>query len=170
MPEAVKAYVRYIDSVSRRIGNVVMYLLFAMLAILLGETVARLATGNPGIWTVETSQFLLVGYYILGGSYTLLIGGHVRMDAFYDRWSAKKKALADIMTFSIIAIFLVSLIIWGTRSSIAAIVLHQSSRTIWAPPMAPIKITMVTGMVLMLLQAIAELFKDLATVRGKTIT
>lgn len=158
------------DSLSRKIGKVVMYLLFVMLGILLGSAVARLGTGNPGIWTVETSQFLLVSYFLLGGGYVLLIDGHVRMDAFYSRWSAKRKALTNVMTFVIFAIFLVTLIIWGTKGSIAAIVLDQTSRTIWSPPLAPIKIIMVTGMVLMLLQGIAEFFKNLAIVRGKAIT
>jgi len=170
VPKAVEAYVRHMDSLSRKIGKVVIYLLFAMLGILLGETVARLAVGNPGIWTVEVSQFLLVSYYLLGGGYVLLNDGHVRMDAFYSRWSPKRKALTNVMTFAIFAVFLMTLIIWGTRSSIAAIVLDQTSRTVWSPPLAPIKITMVTGMVLMLLQGIAEFFKNLAIVRGKAIT
>jgi TRAP-type mannitol/chloroaromatic compound transport system permease small subunit len=91
------------------------------------------------------------------------------MDAFYERWSEKRKALANAINFAIFAVFLMTLLIWGIKGSTAAVALDQTSRTVWGPPLAPIKIIMVTGMVLMLLQGISEFLKNLAILRGKTI-
>ena len=45
----------------------------------------------------------------------------------------------------------------------------QRNRSAWAPYMAPIKIIMGTGVLLMLLQAIATFFKDLAKAMGREI-
>ena len=46
---------------------------------------------------------------------------------------------------------------------------NEKSYSSWAPYMAPIKVTMTVGIVLMLLQAVAIFFKDLAKVRGVSI-
>jgi TRAP-type mannitol/chloroaromatic compound transport system permease small subunit len=45
----------------------------------------------------------------------------------------------------------------------------EKSYSSWAPRMAPIKIIMCIGIVLMLLQVIATFFKDLAKARGVTL-
>ena len=170
MSKAVEAYIRYITALNRAVGKFSMYVVLAMMGVLLNETIFRTIFNSPRIWTVEMGGFLLVAYYMLGGGYTLSIGGHVRMDFLYDKWSAKRKAITNAMTFCIAAVYLVVLLIVGISSSTYAVVFGQHSRTIWSPVLAPIKIIMVIGIVLMLLQVIARFFNDLAIARGKAIT
>ena len=170
MPKAVKAYVRYIDSTSRAVGKFAMYIVLGMIVILLHETISRTIFNYPRIWTVEVAQFTMAGYYFLGGAYALLIGGHVRMDLLYGRWSAKKRATADAITFSALLFYLILLLYGGISGVDYALTYGQVNFSSWGPPMAPIKIIMVIGIVLMILQAIAIFFKDLATARGKAIT
>ena len=58
-------------------------------------------------------------------------------------------------------------LLYGAYSSTEYAVMYgQRNRTAWAPYMAPIKIIMGTGILLMLLQAIATWFKDLAKAMG----
>ena len=45
----------------------------------------------------------------------------------------------------------------------------ERSPTAWRPYLWPIKIIMIFGFFLMLLQAISELLKDIATLRGVTL-
>ena len=170
MPKAAKAYVRYIELLSRAVGKFAMYIVLGMIAILLHETISRTLFNYPRIWTVEVAQFTMAGYYFLGGAYTLLIGGHVRMDLLYGKWSAKRRATADAITFSAILFYLILLLYGGISSVDYALTYGQVNFSSWAPPMAPIKIIMVIGIVLMLLQLTAMFFKDLATARGKAIT
>ena len=64
-------------------------------------------------------------------------------------------------------IFYIVLLLYGSLSSTEyALKYGEKSYSSWAPLMAPIKITMVIGITLMLLQAIATFFKDLAKARG----
>ena len=65
--------------------------------------------------------------------------------------------------------YLVVLLIGAISSIEYALAYGQKNYTPWAPPLAPIKIIMAFGIVLMLLQAIATFFKDLAKVRGEEI-
>lgn len=170
MPKAAKAYVRYIELLSRAVGKCAMYILLGMIGILLHETISRTMFNYPRIWTVEVAQFTMAAYYILGGGYTLLIGGHVRMDLFYGRWSAKKRATADAITFFALLFYVILLLHGGITGLQYALKYGQVNFSSWAPPMAPIKTIMVIGIVLMLLQVIAAFLKDLATARGKAIT
>jgi TRAP-type mannitol/chloroaromatic compound transport system permease small subunit len=168
--KVIKAYVDGITATSIVVGKLAMYLVFGMLGILFFETVSRTVFNHPWIWTVEMAQFVMAAYYTLGGAYTLIIDGHVRMDLAYAKWSPKNKALADVLTFTIVMLYLVTLVLGGIISLEYSIQYKQKSYSSWAPPVTPIKIIMLFGMLLMILQVIAEFFKDLAKVRGKETT
>jgi TRAP-type mannitol/chloroaromatic compound transport system permease small subunit len=57
----------------------------------------------------------------------------------------------------------------GWESTAYALETGQRSRSLWRPYMAPIKIIMTTAMALMLLQALAELCRDLARALGRPL-
>ncbi len=170
MPKAVKIYVRYIEAANQAVGKFSMYLVFAMMGILLFESLSRTLFNLPHIWVVEMAQFFMAAYYLLGGGYSMILDGHVRMDLLYGRWSAKGQALSDLITASLLILYLVFLLTGSISSLKYAVKYGQVNYTSWAPPLAPIKIIMTIGIVLMLLQVIAAFFRDLAKVLGKTIS
>jgi TRAP-type mannitol/chloroaromatic compound transport system permease small subunit len=169
MPKAVKIFVRSVDKINTVVGIFSMYLVFMMIAILLYEPIARNIFGISSIWAVEMAQFTMAAYYLLGGGFSMILKGHVRMDLLYGRWSEKKQAKVDAVT-SIFLIFYLVFLLVGAYSSIEYAVMYgQKNRSAWAPYMAPIKIIMGTGVLLMLLQAVATFFKDIAKARGEKI-
>jgi TRAP-type mannitol/chloroaromatic compound transport system permease small subunit len=170
MPKAVKIYVRYVDAANRAVGKLTMYLIFAMMGILLFSSISRTAFNLPHIWVVEMAQFTMAAYYLLGGGYSMILDAHVRMDLVYGRWSAKRQAVTDAITVCFLIFYLVFLLVGGISSIEYAITYGQKNYSSWAPPLAPIKIIMTIGIALMLLQAIATFFKDVAKARGETIT
>ena len=170
MPKAVKLYVRYIDAANKAVGKFSMYLVFAMMGILLFESISRTIFNLPHIWVVETAQFIMAAYYLLGGGYSLILDGHVRMDLLYGRWSAKGQARSDLLTAPLLLLYMVFLLIGAIAASKYALVYKQVNYTPWAPPMSPIKIIMTIGIILMLLEVVAYFFKDLAKARGQDLT
>ncbi len=169
MPKAVKIFVHSVEATNRVVGKFSMYLVFLMIGILLYEPVARNLFGVSSIWSVEMAQFTMAAYYLLGGGFSMMLKGHVRMDLLYGRWSDKKKATVDVFTGLFLMFYLVFLL-YGAYSSIEYAVMYgQKNRSAWAPYMAPIKIIMGTGVLLMLLQTIATFFKDLAKARGEKL-
>ena len=170
MPKAVKIFVRYIDATNKAVGKFAMYLVFGMMGVLLFESIFRTIFNQPHIWVVEIAQFTMAAYYLLGGGYSMILKGHVRMDLLYGRWSAARQAMTDVITIFFLIFYLVFLLYGGISSIEYAVTYGQVNYTPWAPPLAPIKIIMTIGILLMLLQAIATLFKDLAMVRGEKIT
>ena len=186
---AFRTYVRVVDAVNYRIGRVMMYGLFVMMAVLLWSSVSK-TFFLPSLWTLEMAQFAMVTYYIMGGPYSLQMGSNVRMDLFYHAWDDRRKAWFDAFTV-LFLIFYLGVLLYGALSSTAyslgywgadplafftglatgaeEIGLLERSPTAWRPYLWPIKLVMVVGIFLMLLQAISELMKDIARLKGHEI-
>lgn len=182
-------YIAFVDTINLWIGRVVMYGLFLLMLILLWSSVSK-TFFTPSLWTLETAQFAMVAYYMLGGPYSILMGANVRMDLFYGEWSLRRKAITDLFTVLFLIFYLAVLLYgaigstayslgyWGSEpiSFFAGLVTGseevgrlERSSTAWRPYIWPIKATMVAGLFLMLAQVLAELCKDIARLAGHDI-
>ncbi|MCC5959834.1 MAG: TRAP transporter small permease subunit [Rhodobacteraceae bacterium] len=168
MPAILITYVRWVEALNYRVGRLAMWGLFVLMAVLMWGAVAR-AGFTPQIWTDEMAQFLLLGYFMLGGAYALQLGSAVRMDLLYSRWSDRTKAMVDAITIFTLLVYLGVLLWGGIESTQYALEYGERRRGMWRPYMAPIKIIMCVGIVLMILQCTAFLIRDIAKLRGKDI-
>lgn len=168
MVSGLQKFTNVVDRINRGVGHVAMYLFVMMLAILIWAVITK-GFGSPSIWVMEMAQFTMSAYYLLGAAYSMQHGAHVRMDFLYERWSKRKRSLADSITSVCLIFYLFMLVLGGWESSVSAITYGQRNYTVWAPYMAPIKIIMTTGMALMLLQSISELIKDIFRACGKEL-
>ena len=121
LTEAMRRYVRVVDALNHRIGRVTMYGIFAMMGILFWSTATKVGSDlgfgiNPSLWTLETAQFAMVAYYMIGGPYAMQMGENVRMDLFYGGWSDRTKAWVDAVTVFFL-IFYLAVLLWGGLSS-----------------------------------------------------
>ena len=202
MIAVMKRYVSAVDRFNYRIGRIVMYGIFVMMAILLWSSFTKVGSDlgldiNPSLWTLETAQFAMVAYYILGGAYSIQLGSNVRMDLFYGSLSARRKAEIDAITVLFLIFFLIILLYGALASTSYALGdfrgepfsffpslfgafvtggaeaageqlgVLERSNSVWRPYLWPVKTIMVFGIFLMLLQAISELFKDILRLRGE---
>ena len=182
-------FVSIVDGFNLWVGRIIMYGVFVLMAILLWSSISK-TFFVPSLWTLEVAQFSMVAYYMLGGPYSILMGSNVRMDLFYGEWSLRRKATVDAVTVLFLIFYLgvmlygaigstaYSLGYWGSEpinyftglvSGSEEIGRLERSSTAWRPHVWPIKIIMVVGLLLMLLQALSELFKDISRLAGHTI-
>ena len=189
MERMITGYIRGVDAVNYRVGRMAMYLLFVLMAILLWSSISK-TFFLPTLWTLEMAQFVMVGYYILGGPYSIQMGSNVRMDLIYGGWSVRRKAWFDLFTVSFLIFYLCVLLYgavastayslgyWGTEpfSFFGGLVTGaeevgrmERSNSAWRPVMWPIKAVMIVGFFLMLLQCVSELCKDVLRLRGHEI-
>lgn len=181
MPRWSIAFVRLVDRLNYGVGRMAMYLLFVLMAVLMWSAATKLY-GRPSLWTLEMAQFVMVAYYILGGPYSMQLGSHVRMDLFYARWTIRQKAWTDAFTVLALLIYL-GVMIWGAWDSLAySLTLKwpdgallpeigrlERSPTAWRPFLWPIKGVLFLGFVLMFLQSLTYLIRDIAILRGEEI-
>ena len=109
MPRIIVSYVRIVEAVNYRIGRMAMYLIFVLMAILMWSSISK-TFFSPALWTLETAQFVMVAYYLLGGPYSMQLNSHVRMDLVYGNWSIKTKAWVDAFTIFGLMFYLVILL------------------------------------------------------------
>ena len=198
MPKAMRSYVRAIDAMNRFIGRIAMYLIFALVGVLLWSSISK-TFFTPSLWTLETAQFVMVAYYVLGGAYSIQLGSNVRMDLFYGGWSLRQKAWFDAFTVFFL-IFYLGILLYGAISSTAYSLGYfgtepfaffwdlfktlisegqaaageklgflERSSTAWRPYLWPVKVILCFGVFMMLLQCLAELFRDIAKIKGEAI-
>lgn len=169
MPKPIRFFVKGVDWINRWVGRLAMLLFFVMGAVMLWSTVSRAVFGTPVNWALEMTQFLLASYFLLGGAYSLQKGAHVRMDLFYTRFSPRGRAIIDAITI-LAVIFFLGVLLWGAVSSTQyAIQYNQKNYSAWSPILWPVKVAMTAGIVFMLLQVIAQFFRDLAEALGRPI-
>ncbi len=165
MPRILSQYVKFVEAVNYRLGRIVMYGIFVIVGVLLWSSISK-TFFLPSLWTLETAQFAMVAYYILGGPYSIQLGSNVRMDLFYAPWSDRKKAWVDAITVFFLIFYLATLLWGGVESTQYAIKYGERSYSSWRPYMWPIKSVMCIGITLMILQSTCELIKDIAKIRG----
>jgi len=168
MPSFIKGYVRYVDGFNRRVGRFMMYGIFAIVGILLWSSISK-TFFLPSLWTLESAQFAMVAYYILGGAYAMQLHANVRMDLFYGEWSPRTRAWVDAFMVVFLLFFLGVLLYGGFESTAYSYEYGQRTRTAWRPYLWPIKAVMCLGFVLMILQTLSEFIKDVARIRGEEL-
>ena len=195
---AMRGYIRAVDAVNYRLGRIVMYGIFGMIAVLLWSSISKTFL-LPSFWTLEIAQFAMVAYYMLGGPYSIQLGANVRMDLFYHSWTTRRKAWFDAFTV-LFLLFYLGVLLYGAMGSMAYSLGYfgdqplafwgqflwaflsggfdgagemlgylERSPTAWRPVLWPIKLVMCIGVFLMLLQAVSELLKDILRLRGEDI-
>ena len=88
---------RVIDSISRWVGQAVRWFAVALVCLGAYEVVMRYAFNSPTRWGYETLFMLGAALYVLSWAYVHLEHGHIRLDVFYGRLSARGKAIIDIV-------------------------------------------------------------------------
>ena len=164
----MERYVRAVDAVNYRVGRFAMYLIFLLMAVLLWSSFSK-QTGQPALWTLEFAQFVMVAYYILGGPYSVQLNDHVRMDLLYGSWTPRRKAMIDAVSVLFLIFYVGVLLYGGISSTTYAFEFGERAHSVWRPYMWPIKLIATFGILLMLLQAIAELLRDILYLKGISI-
>ena len=76
------------------------------MGILVIEVVARYVFGAPTIWANHLSILIFGGFFIMGGAYTMMNDGHVKMDLLYNRLpNDRVRAILDLVTSSLFFLF-----------------------------------------------------------------
>ena len=169
MPKIICLYVNLIDWLCIKIARLTMYMVFVMMFVLVLSFVTRNIINIPLMWIIEMAQFIITGYYLLGGGYSMIMGDHVRMDLVYSKLSDHNKAKMDAFTSFFLVFYLITLLYGSISSLIYTIETNQKLFTAWAPYVWPIKTIMLIGILLMLLQSISMFFKDIAKVTEREI-
>lgn len=164
------AFSRAVSRINGIAGELVAYWSVIAVFVYYYEVIVRYVFNSPTNWAHE-SMFLMFGMqYLLAGGYVLREGAHVRVDVIYTNFSKRTKAIVDIVTSLFFFIFMITLLVTGFIFFNDSLEVNEVSFTEWGVHYWPIKFAIPLGAVLLLMQGVAQLAKDIAVLQGDTET
>lgn len=162
------AILGFIDALNDWVGRVLSYGVLAMFLLVLSEVIRRYFFNAPTVWGNELTQLIFGMYVILSGGHVLRWGGHVNVDLLYSRISIRTKAVIDTFTFILFFLFCGMMLIYGGSLAWESLSILERSNSAWEVPLYPWKMMIPLGALLLLLQGIAKLIRDVLTLSTGT--
>ncbi|MES9970180.1 MAG: TRAP transporter small permease subunit [Candidatus Thiodiazotropha sp.] len=87
----------FFEFINEWMGRAVSWLSLLMVLTTFAVVVLRYVFDLGWIWLQESVTFMHGALFLVGAAYTLKHDGHVRVDIFFHRFSAQKKAWVDLL-------------------------------------------------------------------------
>jgi TRAP-type mannitol/chloroaromatic compound transport system permease small subunit len=164
----MRLLLRTIERISVVSGEATAWLVVPLILATTYDVVARYAFNAPTQWAYEVGYMMMGAQALLGMAYTLRAGGHIRIDAFSQRFSQTGKAIVDLCGYAIVLPCLcwVTWSLWtywinAFRSG------ELSGQSAWNPVIWPFRLIFFVAFVLLVLQIIAEIIKAFLYLAGR---
>ncbi len=160
-----------VDALNNRIGASIRWLSLIMILVGAFNAIARYLTRYTGVSLSSNAYFDLQWYFfslifLLGAAYGLERDVHVRVDVLYARLSRKGRAWIDLVGT---VLFLIPFCVLMLRVSWPAVrnswAVHETSPDPGGLPRYPIKTVILLSFVLLLLQGLSQLVKQVEILR-----
>jgi TRAP-type mannitol/chloroaromatic compound transport system permease small subunit len=154
--------VKPIDKLSEWTGALSAWIVIPLMLVVIYEVFQRHVLNAPTRWAYDVLWMLFSAQFLLGGAFTLLRQGHIRIDIVYGVLSKKAKLIYDIINTLVIILLPAVLLTW------AGIVFageawsngEKLSTTNWFFPSGPSKSLIPIGFFLLALQCVAEVIRN----------
>lgn len=161
-----------IDSISEKAGWFGKWFALLLVFVAAFDAIARHFFNAPTIWAYDTITMAGGTIYMLGASYNMRHDAHTRVDVIYQYLTERRKALLNVIAsvilfFPLMGAMLYMAIKWAIRAWKINEVLFNS---FWYPPAGPYRTIFAVGLLLLVLQAVANFIRDLhLVIRGEKI-
>ena len=164
----MRKFFKTVKGISEWSGKIVSYLVYVGIIVLAIEVFARYFFNAPTVWAHGYSQRIFGSYFILVGAYTLLKGGHVRVDILYIRLGLKGQAFLDMINYAVLLIWSSVLILEGWTFFAQSYKVREVDEMVLAHPVYPFKFLLLIGSILIALHGVALFIISLQTfVKGE---
>lgn len=153
---------RLVDDLSEYGAQAALWGVLMLVFIFSWEILLRSVFNRPTIWAHELSQYVFGFYFCLGAAYCLKTGAHVRVDIAVTALKPRTQAVIDMATGLVALIFMTALIWTSVEFAWDSVIYNEHSITPWGPPIYPLKIIVLLGSVMLGLQCVVKLIRDVA--------
>ncbi len=156
-----------IDRLGVGLGHAVRWLILASVLISASNAVMRKAFDIGSNAFLEVQWYLFAAAFLLGAGYTFLRNAHVRIDFLASRLSERAAAWVDIVGILIVVVpFTVLMVKLSWPLFERAWTSGEMSQNAGGLVLWPARLMIPAGFALLLLQAVSELIKRVAFLRG----
>ena len=111
---------QWINQLNYRMGQMISWLTLILVALVIIVVLSRYLLGIGSIAIQESVTYVHAVIFMLGLAFTLQRGGHVRVDIFYRDFSARRKAIVDLIGTVIFLLPFCGLILFGSWDYVMA--------------------------------------------------
>lgn len=161
--------VRTIERVTGAAGTIIAWMVFPLIVATVYEVFSRYVLDAPTIWAFELGYMVMGIHALIGAAYTLRAHAHIRIDILYTHFSDRTKAMIDIAGYLILffpAVTWLCFALWEYWME-AYLTGEQSGQSAWNPVIWPLRLCFFLGYLLLWLQGLAELIKNILFLSGK---
>jgi TRAP-type mannitol/chloroaromatic compound transport system permease small subunit len=164
---ALLGYSKVVDAFNERVGRFIRWLVLAAVLISAGNAILRKAFNIGSNAWLEIQWYLFAGVFMLGAGYAFLRNVHVRIDFISSKLSKRTNAVIDSIG---IVVFLIPLCLILIRLSwpffVNAWNTGEVSSNAGGLIRWPVYLLVPVGFSILLAQAVSELIKRIAFLRG----
>jgi TRAP-type mannitol/chloroaromatic compound transport system permease small subunit len=156
-----------VDALSHQVGRLIRWLVLGSVLISAGNAVIRKAFNISSNGFLEIQWYLFAGVFLLGAGFAFMRNVHVRIDFISSKLSKRTNTLIDIAGIVVFLIPLCLIMVWLSwplfSSALASGEMSQNAGGLirW-----PAYLLMPLGFGLLFIQALSELVKRVAFLRG----
>lgn len=162
------AFCRFASEVNERLGRAGAWFFLPLIFSVFYEVVARRVFNNPSIWSWDVAFHFNTILIILAGGYLIIYGAHIRVDIFYAKFSQRGQRLVDIVLSPFLFLGYGALVWAGLPEMAHAFQIKETLPTTFEPQVWGLKALIIIGVLLLLLQGVAQIATDLrAVITGK---
>jgi len=160
-------FLHFVDRLSEKVGSFAAWLVVPLMLIVVYEVIVRHVFNSPTIWTYDTLWMLYSMNFLLGGAFTLLKKGHIRIDIIHDTLSPRTKLIFDLIVYAFIFCVPCAILTWVSVEYAwdAWASRENLSTTSWVFRAGPIKTVMPIAFFILALQSIAEVVRNIFALR-----
>lgn len=153
--------VRLIERITGAFGVVAAAIISPLILATVYEVFSRYLFNAPTIWAYELAYMAMGTSFLLGAAYTLRERGHIRIDVAYEHFPTRVQALIDVIGYLVLCLPVAWWLSWGLWNYAyrAYVTGETSGESAWNPIIWPFRIVFFLGILLLALQATAELIK-----------
>ena len=162
-PRGYLAVIRNIDRFTEWTGYLFVLSIIPLICANVVEVFARYVLREPTVWALEVTTMSYAVLFMLGSALAFLRGAHVRTDMLWEGFSDRTKGMIDSLAFllfflpTMAVLFVISIddLFYSFKIN------ERSSSGAWTPVLWPLRGVIPLTALMLFLQGISELLKNL---------
>lgn len=165
----IESFVHGVETLNGWVGKVVAWLALGTVLVCFATVYLRYALNTNFTWLQEAYVWQHAMAIVLGGAYTMMIGGFVRVDIFYAKMAPRRRAMLDLVGTIVFLFPFMAVVGWAFWRHFwsAAVTGEGSPNPGGLPAWWLLKGTLVIFVVLTVLQGCAMIGRSLLVFGGR---
>ena len=157
-----------VDRAIEKIARLLSYSFALSIVVTIYDVISDAAFHAPTVWVYDVVTTAIAVCFLIGGSYALMRREHIRISAVYDRFSRRTRLRCDVVTSLLAIVYLLAFGWFAFNMASLSVADWEVGGSAWAQPTPVIvKVSMVLGAVLMIVQMISNIRGDLQSLSAE---